>query len=131
MRYFILFTTLSMMLFASNTVKMGNLEWQDNSQAKTTKLNWQDAKTYCSELSLAGHDDWRLPNIKELQSIVDVGRYNPAIKRGFTKVASSLYWSSSEDVSDATNAWVMNFKYGNTNNNTKTNENFVRCVRAR
>ena len=120
-----------MMLFASNTVKLGNLEWQDNSEAKTTKLNWQDAKAYCQELSLSDYDDWRLPTIKELQSIADVTRYNPAIKRGFTNVTSSNYWSSSEDVSDTENAWVVNFKYGSTVSNTETYENYVRCVRAR
>jgi hypothetical protein len=33
--------------------------------------NWQEALAYCENLSLAGHDDWRLPNAKELHSIVD------------------------------------------------------------
>jgi len=122
---------LSITLLASNTVKMGDLEWQDDSQAKTTQLNWSDAKEYCQELSLSDYDDWRLPNIKELQSIANVNRYNPAIKRGFTKVTSSFYWSSSEDVSDANDALIVDFEYGYTNDRTKTNENFVRCVRAR
>ncbi|MCA9909899.1 MAG: DUF1566 domain-containing protein, partial [Anaerolineae bacterium] len=35
---------------------------------------WQDALTYCETLSLGGVDDWRLPNIKELHSIVDYSR---------------------------------------------------------
>ncbi len=131
MRYFILLLTLSIVLLASGTVKLGNLEWQDNSQAKTTKLNWQDAKAYCQELELVGYDDWRLPSIKELQSIVDASRYNPAIKRGFANVASSRYWSSSEYVSVAKYAWVVYFKYGGTSYGTKSAEYFVRCVRAR
>jgi hypothetical protein len=37
-------------------------------------LNWQQALTWCEELTLAGHDDWRFPNAKELQSIVDYTR---------------------------------------------------------
>ena len=132
MRYFILLLTLSIALLASGTVKLGNLEWQDNSQAKTTNLNWSEAKEYCQNLSLSGHDDWRLPSIKELQSIADVSRYNPAIKRGFTNVnTSSDYWSSSEGVSDAKYAWIVSFKYGNTNGYTKSYEYCVRCVRAR
>lgn len=35
---------------------------------------WGDALAYCDSLSLAGADDWRLPNAKELQSIVDYSR---------------------------------------------------------
>ncbi|MHC4984635.1 MAG: Lcl C-terminal domain-containing protein [Planctomycetota bacterium] len=37
-------------------------------------MNWQQALAYAEGLSLAGHDDWRLPNAKELQSIVDYTR---------------------------------------------------------
>jgi hypothetical protein len=36
--------------------------------------NWQGALAYAEGLTLAGHDDWRLPNAKELQSIVDYTR---------------------------------------------------------
>ncbi len=37
-------------------------------------LSWQDALATCQDLSWAGFDDWRLPNAKELQSIVDYSR---------------------------------------------------------
>jgi len=37
-------------------------------------LTWEEALAYAENLELAGHDDWRLPNAKELQSIVDYGR---------------------------------------------------------
>ncbi len=131
MRYLIMILALSATLLASNTVKTGGLEWQDNSEAKSTKLNWQDAKEYCQELSLSGYDDWRLPAIKELQSIVDISRYKPVIKRGFSNVASSYYWSSSEYVSAAESAWFVYFKYGYTYDGTKSFERYVRCVRAR
>ncbi|NIO68243.1 MAG: DUF1566 domain-containing protein, partial [Anaerolineae bacterium] len=40
--------------------------------------------------------DWRLPNVRELQSLIDYGRQTPALPSGhpFTGVQSSLYWSS-------------------------------------
>jgi hypothetical protein len=34
-------------------------------------MDWGDALSYCESLTLAGYDDWRLPNATELQSIVD------------------------------------------------------------
>ena len=124
----LLFTALSS---ASATVTIDSLEWQDNLEAKTTKLTWKDAKLYCQNLELAGYNDWRLPNIKELQSIVNVSRYNPAIKRDFKNVTSRDYWSSSQYVFDAEDVWCVFFNSGNARNGTKSNEYYVRCVRHR
>lgn len=48
------------------------LMWQkDDNQAG---VDWKDALSYSQNLELADHDDWRLPNAKELQSIVDYTR---------------------------------------------------------
>ena len=67
-------------------------------------LNWQDALAWCEDLTLAGHDDWRLPNAKELQSIVDytrapdardAARRGPAIDPIFAvSDDEAWYWSS-------------------------------------
>lgn len=46
--------------------------WQKKDSGK--KLNWEQALKYCEDLTLAGRSDWRLPNAKELQSIVDYSR---------------------------------------------------------
>ena len=48
------------------------LTWTQDDSGKG--LNWADALNYCEGLELAGFDDWRLPNVKELQSIVDYSR---------------------------------------------------------
>ena len=37
-------------------------------------MDWQEALAYCQNLTSAGYDDWRLPDAKELQSIVDYTR---------------------------------------------------------
>ena len=51
--------------------KSTDLAWQDNEDVKTVTKNWEDAKTYCSDLPLGGYDDWYLPSIDELKTIVD------------------------------------------------------------
>lgn len=43
-------------------------------------MDWKDALAYCEELTSAGHSDWRLPNAKELQSIVDYTHMPDAIE---------------------------------------------------
>ena len=52
------------------------LMWQ---QAEAALMTWASALSYCENLSLGGYADWRLPNIKELASLSDDSKYNPAI----------------------------------------------------
>lgn len=73
------------------------LFWQQQDSGKT--VNWQGALAYCEGLELAGFNDWRLPNAKELQSIVDYTR-SPATSGsaaidplfGITEV-ESYFWT--------------------------------------
>lgn len=57
---------------------------------------WQEALQYCDALQLAGHDDWRLPNARELFSLVDYGHKDPAAVPGplLWPGGGSTYWSS-------------------------------------
>ena len=106
-----------------------NLMWQDNHESKTVQKNWQDAIHYCENLTFAGYSDWRLPGIVELESIADDTKYNPAIKIGFKNVTSDYYWSSSPNVSDSSNAWLVYFNFGNDSWGGKSTSYLVRCVR--
>lgn len=54
------------------TDRATGLMWQKADSSKT--LNWESALSYAENLTHAGYDDWRLPNAKELQSIVDYTR---------------------------------------------------------
>jgi hypothetical protein len=117
--------------------------WQDNesvqkqwvTQGNYDAGNYEDtsgdtAHSYCIALDLGGYDDWRLPTIQEIQTIVDDSRYNPSIDTIFESIQSSGYWSSTSYADDSSRAWRVYFSYGDTNNNNKNNNNYVRCVRA-
>jgi len=77
--------------------------------------------------------DWRLPNLRELESLVDYSRSSPALPAGhpFLNVKSdyTLYWSSTTHSSIETIAWGVNFQDG-VSWNEKENDGFVWCVRG-
>lgn len=107
------------------------LTWQDNYDVKINKKNWKDAKSYCQELKLEGVSNWRLPSINELQSIVDVEKYNPSIKIKFNNIVSKEYWSSTLNVGNDNHPWYVEFKEGSTEGSSITSKFYVRCVRGR
>jgi len=57
--------------------KATGLMWSQNDNGEA--LNWEAALAYAENATLAGYDDWRLPNAKELQSIADYSGVFPAI----------------------------------------------------
>jgi hypothetical protein len=107
-----------------------NLMWQDNSDASNTSYRWEEAIEFCQNLSFSGYNDWRLPNINELLSIVDDTKYSPAIIEVFTNTRSSYYWSATTSAHDKSNAWDVYFYYGSSGYSNKSNSRYVRCVRG-
>ena len=109
-----------------------NLMWQDNGDGNHD-MTWQEAFRYAKKLNrekFAGFDDWRVPTIEELKTIVDYDRYNPAIRKEFKNVVSGYYWSSTTDASDSSGAWYVDFNGGGDGWYRKSASNYVRCVRA-
>ncbi len=98
----------------------------------------------------AGYKDWRVPNVKELQSIVDYGEDDPAVDRAFNGTSCTtggcadlrsaacscthleIYWSSTTDQSDPGVAWFVEFYTGGVINNgfKGTRYYYVRAVRG-
>ncbi|HAH32933.1 MAG TPA: hypothetical protein DCL44_11540 [Elusimicrobia bacterium] len=100
---------------------------------------WEAALTSCAVQmnGYAGYTDWRLPNVRELLSIVDYGKGTPpAISAAYfpgTKMAIIPYWTSTTDVTGAVPynyAMVVYFYDGQAQNYLKTSNAFVRCVRG-
>ncbi len=104
------------------------LMWQ---QATEDLKIWGQALARCESLLLADYSDWRLPNVKELHSIVDYARYNPAINATyFPNTLPSLYWSSTTDAPNTDSAWGVFFLYGYGSWGGKYDDRYVRAVRA-
>lgn len=104
------------------------LIWQ---QGESSAMTWEAALVYCEGLIVAAQTDWRLPNIKELSSLVDNTRINPAINTAmFPNANSWSYWSSTTYANDASKAWQIEFYSGSSYAQVKTNLYHVRCVRG-
>ena len=77
---------------------------------------WNNAIDLCNNLTFAGHTDWRLPNVRELRSLIDYGRHSPALPLGhpFTGIHLEEYWSSSTFAAPGYdwNAWEVCVKNG-------------------
>jgi hypothetical protein len=106
------------------------LMWQ---QETAEEMNWEASLIYCENLSLAGYSDWRLPTVKELASIVDLSKINPAIDKDyFPDTMSSSYWSSTTVNYSSHYAWYVHFSYGGVGHGytSKKSTYYVRAVRA-
>lgn len=76
-------------------------------------MKWKAAQEACAKLTLGGHSDWRLPTIRELLTLVDYERHDPAIDRDAFKCESSYYWTSTPlHSSPGDFAWYVYFGSG-------------------
>jgi len=123
--------------------KTTGLYWQrkDENKART----WDDAISYCRDLSLGGHSDWRLPEIDELRGLLycsrgpanvgnndncNDGSESPTINQhAFPGTNSSSYWSSTTYADYTRYAWFVYFIHGMVSYNNKSGHHHVRCVR--
>jgi len=100
-----------------------------------TSFTWQGALNQAASVNsgggYAGHTDWRVANLKELSSIVEVQCWSPAINAAvFPNTPNSFVWSASPSVIRATYAWYVRFDYGYDSDDLKNNGKYVRLVRA-
>lgn len=76
-------------------------------------MTWQDALKASATDTTAGYGDWRLPNKKELESIVETCGNGPAINRVvFPATPGANFWTSSTDVQTPANHWAVDFGLG-------------------
>lgn len=126
-----------------------NLQWSK----RTSTMFWEEAVNYCKNLNESGHNDWRLPNIDELRTLIrpphtmSDGSCQLSEKTnklsdkdwstGGCSVGSSSklgdaisLWSSSVPPDNSDNAWIVDFSEAQVTNRLKfLNYDHVRCVR--
>lgn len=120
------------------TDKLTDLIWLKNTNAFGTRT-WAQALSDANLLasgsagltdgSKAG--DWRLPNVRELRSLADYGRYGPALPADHPFTGMQIYyWSSTTRTNSTTAAWQLNLQDGGISGAGKTGVASVWCVRG-
>ena len=91
---------------------LGQQDWAE-ALAEVAALNAGTVDS-CAYYTAGTHADWRLPNIKELLSLIDYGRTNPAIApdNHFENISSEIYWTSTTSLEDTEYAWVVHLGHG-------------------
>ncbi len=129
--------------------RLTNLVWLRNADCMERAVNWQEAldKALVLENGECGLSDgsskgeWRLPNIRELDSLVHEGYHSPALSNIVGNQAatesdpflnfdfSSTHWSSTTQVNNPAYAFVIDYERGNVKTNLKTSKRFALFVR--
>lgn len=109
------------------TDNLTQLVWQKTPNPNV--VTWEQALTYAEGLTIGTTSDWRLPNIKELQSLTNEAATNPSVFLPyFNGFGIHNYWSSTSLPNQTTKAWYWNTQFGITTYDVKTNSNYVLCV---
>jgi len=87
-------------------------QWYAGGRRLDRPCSWEEALCAVRRLndaSKSGYSDWRLPNIRELESLVDDNRHSPAFSPGFSIATpqTSGFWSSTTSVYEPRYAWVL------------------------
>lgn len=87
------------------------LAWSIDANPAKHLFSWQEALSATHDFNhkkLGGFKDWRLPNIRELESIVDLRSHSPAFPAGHPFInVQEAYWSSTTSVYEPRYAWTL------------------------
>ena len=101
------------------TDRLTGLVWLQNSDQAGGGRTWHGALDYVETLNsgagFCGHNDWRLPNLNELESLIHAGQADSAAwlnTQGFGNVRPEFYWSSTTSAGSMNNPWIVEMRSG-------------------
>lgn len=137
------------------TDELTGLTWLEDASCPNAYRDWQIALSDVVELNTSGtmnsqpcenysgtpYSDWRLPTVKELNSLINFGYFSPALSNTagdgkwtegepFSNLLLSPIWSSTTHAVDSAYAWVVEFSTGKLSGANKVNNNTVWPVRG-
>jgi len=118
------------------TDNLTGLMWtKDANMPGKYQTTWQQALDYVKGMNDGtyenfGYNDWRLPNRKELHSLTDYSREDPALPADhlFINVQTDSYWSSTTYSNDMDNTWLFFMDTGNVVPWDKSDDNYPHYV---
>lgn len=139
MKFILLVVSFCIFLSAKDTVRFSTtnivkdfknkLIWVDDKTTVTIKQSHKEAEPYCENLVHAGLRNWRLPDIKELQTIVDKKNDITYIIKEFKYALPDQYWAIK---AHARTFWFyadyMHFISGTPYYDNRNKKIYVRCV---
>lgn len=111
------------------TDSLHGLSWQ--ATISSDSISWEEALQYAESSNYGGFNDWRLPNIKELQTLTQVDLSNPCLSASlFNGISVAPFWSSTTLINQSGKAWIMDSKFGITTYKDKLQKAKVLVVRT-
>jgi hypothetical protein len=116
------------------TSTAANLEWSPTlCDSQSVKYKAAEKAIEAMNAKLGDNEPrWRIPTRIELESILDLTRFDPAVDpERFPGTKSGYYWTSTPLASGPSDAWIVSFSYGGVSvNHRGNNYAFVRAVRS-
>ena len=92
---------------------------------------WSKAVTDCTSVTLSGKKDWRMPTLKELESIVDTGVFDPSVNRKFfIRTTNDPYWTATSPAEYQADKFTVLFSDGSVYHQNSGGAAATRCVRG-
>ncbi len=110
--------------------KSTSLVWQDSRENAKLSITYYQAVDYCNDLVIGKYNNFRVPTMDELQTIIDYNNYDPAILKGFDYVSNEAYWTTTPFADDKKIVWLIHFKKGARTVKDKHYDRYIRCVQS-
>jgi len=102
------------------------LEWS-HTLCNGERVNFKKAEEAIESLG----EGWRIPTRQELESILDLSSYDPAVdKDRFPDTKSTWHWTSTKCAWDSSAVWIVHFNYGHVLSHDRNDYACVRAVRV-